>query len=258
MPIALRFPGPPPEGSGLADHRTTVDPDRPTEKYPSEHITTVPRVPVRSTFPTHEEGPKQRYWTYGPHVDRETIRYSRNKEDYSILWMNDDTGSDICTITEADLDTLREHATGVNEPLLDVPLLGYVSVQGAVGKSRFEEVRAIEINLCGSGGSGPPMIKGEWEIIEVAIAPNPEKETDEPVRLVGPWLRHRFFTATAPDCTGRLWIVKKHRRLVNVGGLLGSVKFDDSGLLPVKTMRHGAVPVVRDFAFDPIRRVATR
>ncbi|KAJ5717055.1 hypothetical protein N7488_002701 [Penicillium malachiteum] len=145
-----------------------------------------------------------------------------------IFWLIDDTGADICTISDGDVDHLREQ-TGLNN---NPPLLGYAEVAGATGQPPvFEQIRALEINLWGQDPrtqSQGAMMLPHWDIIEVAIARNPADPSNEPTRILGPWLRHRFFTGTAPDGSGRLYILKKRRRFFE----MPQTTIGDSGLLP--------------------------
>ncbi|KAJ5727719.1 hypothetical protein N7493_005539 [Penicillium malachiteum] len=63
-----------------------------------------------------------------------------------IFWLADDTGADICTISDGDVEHLREQTGLDNSP----PLLGYAEVAGALGQPPvFEQIRALEINLWG-------------------------------------------------------------------------------------------------------------
>lgn len=55
--------------------------------------------------------------------------------------------------------------------------------------------------------NGEPM-SNQWDMVDVAIFSEENSSPDirRPVRLGGPWVRHRLYTATVPDGTDRLWI----------------------------------------------------
>ena len=106
-----------------------------------------------------------------------------------------------------------------------VPLLGYISFVDSSGHIAYQPCVALEINLFAGGSTR--MLK-EWEIIEVAVAPDTTYPA-RPIRLLGPWLRHRFYTVTAPDGTGRMWILKKWWR---TGLQIPMVRVGDSGTMP--------------------------
>ncbi|KAJ6014319.1 hypothetical protein N7540_008910 [Penicillium herquei] len=242
----------PPERRGVPDPSTTLDPNRPPplKDATDRQISVVPRDPVPFNLPyageqppvpsspikgiAHSEWPRER-WT------RHWIW------DYNIFWMIDDTGADLCTITESDVThlvtkTTEYFARQTNDVNFEVPyesriesvappLLGYIRVRFANDEMGFQPIRAMEINLLGQDPSesnkGAFMLK-HWDIIEVAIAPDPKSPEHEPTRLLGPWLRHRFYTATSPDGSGRLYIFKKKRRFMEVP----HANVGDSGLLP--------------------------
>ncbi|KAJ5729667.1 uncharacterized protein N7483_004175 [Penicillium malachiteum] len=251
VPVSLRLIVPA-QMRGVPDASTTLDPNRPPplKDATDRQISVVPRDPVPFNLPLAGEQPPN------PSSSITGIAHSKWPRepwerhfvwDNHIFWMIDDTGADLCSITESDVEHLVKEATkwffrqtediNIEVPHVsrveDVapPLLGYVRVRFANDEMGFQPVRAMEINLLGQNPSksnkGAFMLK-TWDIIEVGIAPNPPSPEHEPTRLLGPWLRHRFYTATSPDGSGRLYIIKKKRRFVEVP----HANVGDSGLLP--------------------------
>ncbi|KAJ5640842.1 hypothetical protein N7528_000467 [Penicillium herquei] len=251
VPIGLRLVREP-IWNGQPDANTTLDPNRPPHLRDAtdRQISVVPREPVSVHLPlAGEQPPNPSSPITGIAFGRwPPQRWSRYHEDeLNVWWMIDDTGADICTITEKDAAYMvRQHNERVNERTDDIdiewprigmvevagpPLLGYSRVRFANDEMGFQPIRAMEINLLGqnpdSESKGAWMMQ-EWDIIEVAIAPDPPSPEHEPTRLLGPWLRHRFYTATSPDGSGRLYILKKKRRFLEVP----HASIGSSGLLP--------------------------
>ncbi|KAJ5094017.1 hypothetical protein N7456_009878 [Penicillium angulare] len=172
VPIALRCILPPPDYT-LPPSRRNVDLTRPQREYPLYH-SHVPRVAVAAKLPHAGEEKISRDIPVTPGPKRTSVPLdTRTPYKHMFIWLNDDTGSDICTITERDKDDLVAQTSSrrPNAPhrCLGPPLLGYIRVASASGESHFEPVVALEIN-CRSE-DGDLMLK-KWDVIEVAIAPD--------------------------------------------------------------------------------------
>ncbi|KAJ5274041.1 hypothetical protein N7478_009166 [Penicillium angulare] len=70
--------------------------------------------------------------------------------------MNDDTGADICTITESDVNALTAAAQTASASRITQPLLlGYIGVQTSDGRVNFEPRRRLRhVNGVPNGYSG--------------------------------------------------------------------------------------------------------
>ncbi|KAJ5724924.1 hypothetical protein N7493_006652 [Penicillium malachiteum] len=240
VPIALRIIRRP-VYSGEAEYRYidpnwNQDPNRPSVHFRrgvGSNARRVPVNPVDANVPlAGVQPPFQPNILTLPGPSQTTYPDPQDPHEHQIIWMNDDTGSDTCVLNQSDIDSLVRKAREQHPDAELPPLLGYI--QTWVGGTTFYEVaRTLQINL--RADDGKLMLK-EWENIEVAIA---EDDTDpriyEPIRLIGPWLRHRFYTATSPDGTNRLYIVKKMRRLFH----MNHVYVGFSGLLPGLTINQG-------------------
>ena len=180
--------------------------------------------------------------------------------------MEDDTGCDICTLMKSDIDDIIQAAQetltgeGITPPenVFPPPLLGYVAFQDFRGVKNFQPIRALEINMMGE--ENRLHLKNEWDFIEVAVAKN-QTHPLPPIRLLGPWLRHRFFTATCPDSTGRMWVFNKGNRL-RVALPVMKTHMWFTGDLPVHTLMteeelpEGAAQQVEEALADPVRTSA--
>ncbi|KAJ6021592.1 hypothetical protein N7540_007096 [Penicillium herquei] len=231
VPVGLKFILPPLD-SGIPDANSNIMPGRYTRGETERWTATVPRgtpgEPLIPANPPYGGERKPLYTvipanlkdqqTYGP-PDTDDIKANTSV----LFWMTDDTGADVCSIQERDLDQLYHVKNTHEDPVVaqsQPPLLGYYEMRSADRSAphRFEPCRAMRIHCYSSNdyrGRLFSMLKGA-EIIEVLITKNSTNPFDAPVRILGPWLRHRFYTATAPDCSGRLWIFKRHSQLSNV------------------------------------------
>lgn len=215
------------------DPNTNLDPKRNMKQ--DNPYSTVPIVPVDpATTALCGEG-EPPFTEFPSRINPAKLLANEERLPYKelIFWLNDDTGCDICTITKSDV--LRLKAASEVKLQADVtlpPLLGYVGIRLADGAIKFEPVRAMQINIPDHDGNS--MLLKDYDMIEVCIADDQPNDPNGPVRLLGPWLRHRFYTATAPDRTNRLWIVKKRRRLAN----LPDVTAEGSGDLPSVVVRR--------------------
>ncbi|KAJ5721100.1 uncharacterized protein N7483_009034 [Penicillium malachiteum] len=233
VPIALRIIRRPVHSGEMGN--TTIDPNwnrdehRPTLHQMRYRQSRVPLNPVDDDDdPLAGSQPPIRPLIL-PGPLQSTYYDPQDPHEHQIIWMNDDTGSDICTLNQSDIDSLVLKAQEQHEDAELPPLLGYIQTWVG-GKTFYEVARTLQINL--RGGDGKLMMK-KWDNIEVAIAEDDaDPQIYEPIRLIGPWLRHRFYTATSPDGTNRLYIVKKMRRLFH----LNHVNIGYSGLLPGLTV----------------------
>lgn len=126
--------------------------------------------------------------------------------DYSLPFLfKDDTGSDFMVLYASDLEVLQDavlHSTGhVDLP----PLMGVVDLVFGNGTRNFFYVKCIRANMLDDEGS---YMCSEWEPMECVIRPgdiNDPKDHCGP-RLIGPWLRRHFYTASNPDGTYNLCV----------------------------------------------------
>ncbi|KAJ5728053.1 hypothetical protein N7493_004383 [Penicillium malachiteum] len=227
VPIGLKFVLPP-QQSWFPDPNTNIVPGRFTRAMTERWTATVPRgapgEPLIQGLPPRG-GEREPLYTvvpasnriYGP-PDPDPSR------DTSVLfWMTDDTGADVCSIQERDLEQIYHVKNNHEDPSVvqaQPPLLGYYEMRGASSSDphQFVPCRVMRIHCYANKdarGHLSTMLK-ESELIEVLITKNSLNPFDPPVRLLGPWLRHRFYTATSPDRSGRLWIFKRHAQLLNV------------------------------------------
>lgn len=117
----------------------------------------------------------------------------------------DDTGSNLTVIKHEDIVWLRANqdaiiGTGghISPP---PPIMGISSVRVANDQTIHFIVRSLEAMI--HDAAGAPMLPA-WDTIEVAIHPE-----NIGTRLLGPWLRSRLFTASAPNGTNNLMMFNK-------------------------------------------------
>ncbi|KAJ5722842.1 hypothetical protein N7488_000877 [Penicillium malachiteum] len=251
VPIGLKFVLPP-HSTRLPDPSTNIVPGRFTRAEAPRAprwVATVPRGapgeplvngnPPRGgeKRPTLAGGPAD-IITYGP-ADREL-----STDTTVLFWMTDDTGADVCSIQERDLEQIYHVKNNHEEPSVSQaqpPMLAYYEMRGASAGDphKFVPCRAMRIHCYADkdvDGRLNTMLK-EAELIEVLITKNSLNPFDPPVRLLGPWLRHRFYTATTPDRSGHLYIFKRHIQLITVP--------------PSNPPLSGAFPVVNNLRIGP-------
>ncbi|CAG8889577.1 unnamed protein product [Penicillium egyptiacum] len=111
----------------------------------------------------------------------------------------DDTGADYMVLYENNVDQLRTNlqAKGIMYP---VPRLLSVLV-GTLGDGSKEAmlVRELEVNMWDE--QEKQYMAASWDSIPVVVLP--ERGTK---RRNGPWMRWKFYTATAPDNSNCLWL----------------------------------------------------
>ncbi|KAJ5107480.1 hypothetical protein N7456_004155 [Penicillium angulare] len=215
IPIAIRIPG--------AESAVT---HAPTRVY--HEVARVPDFAVASDVPLAGE---ERPATYLVDPEVEEGPLSSTRHDMYIpyphytFWMQDDTGSQIMQIYRYDLELLQrlESRTARSEIPLP-PVMGVTAFYDCDERLVFRVVRALEVNMFDDEGKE---MSPNWDWIECAIKDR-QGDPDVTIRLAGPWLRHRFYTATSPDKSGRLYVHDKYRGFLNVN----RPKDDDSGPLP--------------------------
>lgn len=120
----------------------------------------------------------------------------------------DDTGADLMRIYEGDLQTLRGYDPEFdqsNPTAIDLPpLLGGIYTGLANGTWIGDYARAIEVTIRDVDG----LEMTDWDPVQCIIMPG-NAPVRRPLRLNGPWLRYKLYTATAPDNTNRLFIHDK-------------------------------------------------
>lgn len=126
-------------------------------------------------------------------------------------------------IYKADLEllrTLESHAA--RSDISGPPVMGVRIFYDCEEKIVFREVKALQVNMFDDEGKE----MGPWDWVECAFKEK-KRDPDNTIRLAGPWLRHRFYTGTSPDGSGRLWVHNKKRGFWNVNRVSG-----DAGPLP--------------------------
>lgn len=128
--------------------------------------------------------------------------------DYMQLWLDDDTGADYMQIYEDDLNQLPtsfpRSPGGQTTTRVEAPLMGLQGILQANGSISTHEIRVLEVNILGDDD----VRLSFWDWVDVVILPG-QADPINPTRICGPWLRHRFYTATCPDAKNRLWINTK-------------------------------------------------
>jgi hypothetical protein len=115
-----------------------------------------------------------------------------------------DTGSDYMTLLSSDLDRLDNLYLQNN--LVPPPRLFKLQVVvNEIGGSweAFPKYR-VEVAFAGSDGH----CLADWDAIDVLIIYDSLFGHSAPVRVNGPWLRHKLHTATAPDGTTLLTVFR--------------------------------------------------
>ncbi|KAJ5159992.1 uncharacterized protein N7482_006996 [Penicillium canariense] len=113
----------------------------------------------------------------------------------------EDSGADIMSIYDADMDYLREQARmamgqGGFHPLMP-PMLGACSHVTAAGGAGFVKTWwAIEVNMTDTNGA----YMTSWDWTPCTLTDNTAFRPCE--RLSGPWLRYKLYMGSAPDGTG--------------------------------------------------------
>lgn len=111
----------------------------------------------------------------------------------------DDTGCDIMTIYESDLEVLRN----LTDPRAPRPqTMGLIQVRVGSGDLLAHRVIGLCVNICTDGQNPQEMVQWDW--VQCALRKGTAEDGDVP-RLAGPWLRCKLFTATAPDGSRRMW-----------------------------------------------------
>ncbi|KAF3030996.1 hypothetical protein E8E15_011499 [Penicillium rubens] len=111
----------------------------------------------------------------------------------------DDTGADYMVLYENDVNRLRINlqAQGLMYPI--PRLLGVLVVTLGDGSKKAMLVRELEVNMWDEHEK--QYMADSWDSIPVVVLPGRGTK-----RLNGPWMRWKFYTATAPDNSNRLWI----------------------------------------------------
>ncbi|KAJ5740704.1 hypothetical protein N7493_000576 [Penicillium malachiteum] len=193
-------------------------------------FSTVPFEPQTMDVPQGgEQPPVDQTVTLYPHTDRAGRIEAQpgGFEPYPALtfWLDDDTGSDTMVLQQNDFDLLRDNVerSGQARPP-PAPLLGTVRFNTADGAAVTNDIRALEVNMFDKRGNAMSPV---WDWVECAVSTMELEPHSRPLRLLGPWLRHRFYTGTSPDGTGRLYV---HDRLRGFARLK-RVHMGESGLL---------------------------
>lgn len=138
----------------------------------------------------------------GPNEPAFPIEVSPSDEvepnDYMHLWLDDDTGADYMQVYESDIDQLpksipRDPQGNATGPAVEAPLMGLHAVRQANGTETTHEIRIVEVNILDENDREMTF----WDWVDVVILSG-QADPINPTRVCGPWLRHRFYTATCP------------------------------------------------------------
>ncbi|KAJ5714050.1 uncharacterized protein N7483_011231 [Penicillium malachiteum] len=216
-------------------------------------FSTVPVDPQPMDVPRGGEEPptaENKRVTLYPRTDRagRDEAQTEGPEPYPALtfWLDDDTGSDTMVLQPRDLDLIRANIErgGLPRPP-PAPLLGTARFNTADGESVVNDIRTLEVNMFDKKGNSMSPV---WDWIECAVS-TADLDHVRPLRLSGPWVRHRFYTGTSPDGTGRLYVHDRLRGFARIN----RVHIGESGLLP----RHQYPPLeLGDDSQQMIRHVA--
>jgi hypothetical protein len=88
------------------------------------------------------------------------------------------------------------------------PTLGIRALRVADGRWVRWPVKCLFINLFSSEGEE----MSQWASVQTVVFKGAKASNSTP-RLLGPWLRSKLYTATAPDGSSRLWICDKKEGL---------------------------------------------
>lgn len=130
--------------------------------------------------------------------------YRPPRSDLSFL---DDTGSDVTIIYKDDLYQLMGTAAN-NRDAPYYHTMGYDMIRGLQHMRELCLIVAVDINISGTrSGDGGHAWLGDAQTIPVAVrnAYSPNYGTPS-VRIVGPWLRSQYHTATAPQRPLITWV----------------------------------------------------
>ncbi|CAI7576616.1 unnamed protein product [Penicillium glandicola] len=110
----------------------------------------------------------------------------------------DDTGADYMVLSENDVRKLRTNLQDGGIAYCPPRLLAIIPVTLADGSMKSMLVRQLEVNIW---NRQERKYMASWDSIPVIVLFG-----DGTQRLNGPWLRWKFYTATAPDNSKRLWL----------------------------------------------------
>ncbi|KAG0154482.1 hypothetical protein PDIDSM_50 [Penicillium digitatum] len=154
--------------------------------------------------------------------------------DFSFM---DDTGASVMQINESDMRNLVTYNCDPlgNDPPLP-PLLGSMAVTLANGSTERYICRRFEVNMWSARSTN--YLDFLWHPVQVLI--HDDTVVSSKVRLNGPWLRHRMYTASAPDSTSYTYFGDIHPRFMSV---------------PTANPLH-TVALLPDLPLDPVPKAA--
>ncbi|CAG8902680.1 unnamed protein product [Penicillium egyptiacum] len=129
-------------------------------------------------------------------------------------WMFlDDTGSSIMTVNKSNInDLMNFNADAAGNIPSPPPMLGAICLAIANGTTTFNICRRLEVNLRGLIASG--YMSPIWHPVQAAIHNDDNGTTTQ--LLSGPWLRHRLYSASAPDGSSMTYFSETHPTLMGV------------------------------------------
>lgn len=178
---------------------------KPNFKAKMHQLAVVPHAPVRDNMGGVTKVPQMKAVPTVKQPELDT----KGAEPYPhlTLWCRDDTGADMLKLNTFDLDAISQAAVRPDNPDFtpEAPLLGWAVMRTATDEAHWGQIRLVEVNMFDEDGN--PMSE-QWDMIDCSVFAPDQTGTDikRPVRLGGPWLRHRLYTATVPDGTDRLWV----------------------------------------------------
>jgi len=109
---------------------------------------------------------------------------------------------------EDDIDNLaREHRARYGVNPIRPPLLGVTGTFLADGTSVWTYCRLMQVTMLDNDDNRMEEVV-PWDVIEVQFLPGNSAQPGRS-RLDGPWVRHKFYTATSPKGTPNVYIFDK-------------------------------------------------
>lgn len=119
-----------------------------------------------------------------------------------------DTGCDMMTMFEDDIDNLaNDHMARYGVNPTRPPLLGVKGAFLADGTTAWTYCRLMQVTMLDDDDNRMEQVD-PWDVIEVQFLPGNSAQPGRS-RLDGPWLRHKFYTATSPKGTPNVYIFDK-------------------------------------------------